>query len=79
LRACSTALPRSWPALLPSPSLQYYGLVPIAFADPLAAAAAAWPVDDLFLVTHSALRDVPRVRVVWDGLVELFRRIDAAP
>lgn len=66
-------------ALLPSPSLPYYGLVPVALAEPLAAAAAAWPVDDLFLVTHNALRDVPRVRVVWDGLVELFRRLDAGP
>ena len=64
-------------ALVPSPSLAYYGLVPVAFAEPLREAAGASPVDDLFLVSHSALRDVPRVRVVWDGLVEIFRRLDA--
>ena len=32
----------------------------------LAAAVAELPVDELFLLTHKALRDVPRVEVVWD-------------
>jgi DNA-binding transcriptional LysR family regulator len=35
-------------------------------------AAREWPSDDLFLVTHRALRQVPRVRVVWDLLVASF-------
>ncbi|MCU0687051.1 MAG: hypothetical protein MUF34_33200, partial [Polyangiaceae bacterium] len=30
----------------------------------------AGPSDELFLVTHRALRDVPRVRVLWNLLVE---------
>jgi DNA-binding transcriptional LysR family regulator len=56
-------------ALVPAPSVAHYGLVPIALAAKLRADAAAWPVNDLFLVTHRALRDVPRVKVVWDALV----------
>ncbi|HMG22112.1 MAG TPA: LysR family transcriptional regulator [Kofleriaceae bacterium] len=56
-------------ALVPEPSVAHYGLAPVALAPRLRAAAAACPVDDLFLVTHRALRDVPRVRAVWDGLV----------
>ena len=55
--------------LVPEPSLSHYGLVP-----PRTSAALrdgpAWPQDELFLVTHRALRKVPRVRVVWDLLVE---------
>jgi len=31
-------------------------------------AAGEWPSDELFLVTYRALRQVPRVRVVWDLL-----------
>ncbi len=45
--------------------------VPIAPA--LRADAAAWPIDDLWLVGHRALRDVPRVAAVWTFLVERFR------
>jgi DNA-binding transcriptional LysR family regulator len=59
-------------ALVPAPSVSHYGLVPIKLAPKLR--AAALPVDDLFLVTHRALRDVPRVRVVWDGLVARLGR-----
>jgi hypothetical protein len=44
--------------------------VPVKLAASLRAAAASWPADDLFLVMHRALRDVPRVRVVWDLLLE---------
>lgn len=57
-------------ALVPAPSLPHYGLVPVKLAPGLRADAKAWPDDDLFLVTHRALRDVPRVRAVWDALVE---------
>jgi DNA-binding transcriptional LysR family regulator len=57
-------------ALLPEPSLEHYGLVPVKLAASLRAEADAWPTDELYLVTHRALRDVPRVRVVWDRLLE---------
>jgi DNA-binding transcriptional LysR family regulator len=57
-------------ALVPEPSMKHYGLVPVKVGAALRAAAAEWPVDELFLVTHRALRDVPRVRVVWDLLLE---------
>jgi DNA-binding transcriptional LysR family regulator len=57
-------------ALLPEPSLEHYGLVPLKFGASLRESAAAWPADELYLVTHRALRDVPRVRVVWDLLLQ---------
>jgi DNA-binding transcriptional LysR family regulator len=56
--------------LIPEPSAQHYGLVPVKLAPALRADAEQWPTNDLFLVTHRALRDVPRVRVVWDLLLE---------
>jgi DNA-binding transcriptional LysR family regulator len=57
-------------ALIPAPSVEHYRLAPVAVAAGLREAAAAWPVDELYLVTHRALRQVPRVRAVWDLLVE---------
>lgn len=56
-------------ALVPEPSVAHYGLVPMKIAPALRSEAEEWPADELFLVTHRALRDVPRVRVVWDLLV----------
>jgi DNA-binding transcriptional LysR family regulator len=70
-------------ALVPAPSLAHYRLVPIELAAKLRTDAADWPLDDLFLVTHRALRNVPRVKVVWDALVgrfaELTKRWNARP
>jgi DNA-binding transcriptional LysR family regulator len=57
-------------ALVPEPSLEHYGLVPLKLGASLRESAAAWPADELYLVTHRALRDVPRVRVVWDLLLQ---------
>src|SRR6267142_2807513 len=56
-------------ALVPEPSAEHYGLVPVKTSAALRRRAGAWPTDELFLVTHRALRQVPRVRVVWDLLV----------
>ena len=56
--------------LVPEPSAQHYGLVPIKLAAGLRADAANWPTDELFLVTLRALRDVPRVRALWDLLLQ---------
>jgi len=61
-------------ALIPAPSVEHFGLVPVKIAASLRAAATDLPVDELFLVTHRALRDVPRVRVVWDLLVQRLSR-----
>ncbi|HWL84983.1 MAG TPA: LysR family transcriptional regulator [Polyangiaceae bacterium] len=58
--------------LVPEPSVEHYGLVPVKLAPALREEAAEWPVDELFLVTHRALRDVPRVRVVWDLLLARY-------
>jgi DNA-binding transcriptional LysR family regulator len=57
-------------ALVPEPSMKHYGLVSLKPSAQLRAAAAEWPVDEVFLVTHRALRNVPRVHTVWDLLVE---------
>lgn len=59
--------------LVPEPSAQHYGLVPVKLAPALHADAADWPTNELFLVTHRALRDVPRVRAVWELLLEAVR------
>ncbi len=59
-------------ALVPEPSVAHYGLVPVKLASALRASAASWPEDELFLVMHRALRDVPRVRAVWDVVVARF-------
>ena len=56
--------------LMPEPSAQHYGLVPLKLGAALRASAEEWPTNDLFLVTHRALRDVPRVRATWDLLLE---------
>jgi DNA-binding transcriptional LysR family regulator len=55
--------------LMPEPSVAHFGLTPVKIGAGLRSAAAEWPADELYLVTHRSLRDVPRVRVVWDLLV----------
>ena len=57
-------------SLVPEPSARHYGLVPVKLAASLRADAANWPADELFLVTLRALRDVPRVRALWDLLLQ---------
>jgi hypothetical protein len=47
--------------------------VPVRFARALASTAAEWPTDDLWLVGHRALREVPRVAAVWGFLLEELR------
>ena len=61
-------------ALVPEPSARHYGLVPVKLGAALRQATADWPSDELFLVSHRALRDVPRVRVLWDLLLERVGR-----
>jgi DNA-binding transcriptional LysR family regulator len=65
-------------ALVPSPSVAHYGLVEVALGRPLRTAARAWPTSELFLVTHAALRNVPRVRVVWEMLLSATRALGAS-
>jgi DNA-binding transcriptional LysR family regulator len=48
-------------------------LVAVRHAKALKASAAKWPVDDLWLVGHAALRETPRVAAVWDFLVEMIQ------
>jgi len=60
-------------ALIPGPTARHHGLVPVKLKPALRASVSEWPGDDLFLVTHRALREVPRVRVLWDALSERAR------
>lgn len=55
-------------ALVPEPSVEHFGLARVDADAGLGEAGAPWPSDELFLVAHRALRQVPRVRVVWDLL-----------
>lgn len=57
-------------ALMPAKNVDHYGLVPVKIGRRLRRSMTPWPQDDLFLVTHRALRKVPRVSAVWDFLVE---------
>ena len=50
-------------------------LVPLELAPKLRKAAAAWPEDDVFFVTHRALRRVPRVAAVWEFFAERARSL----
>jgi DNA-binding transcriptional LysR family regulator len=53
-------------------------LVPVTLARPLLASMKPLPPAALWLVGHRALRQVPRVQVVWDFLVEEGERWRAA-
>ncbi|MDB4944617.1 MAG: lysR [Labilithrix sp.] len=58
--------------LFPAAFVRARGLVPVRHAD--APGALAWPRTDVWLVGHRALRDVPRVAVVWQALETSLRR-----
>lgn len=57
-------------ALVPNLSVAHYGLVSVKLSRRLRSTVESWPEDDLYLVTHRALRNVPRVRAVWDFLID---------
>lgn len=59
--------------LVPVPYATRLGLEPVRHAPALASSVESWPSDDLWLVGHRALRDVPRVAAVWAFLAEEFR------
>ncbi|MEM9492526.1 MAG: LysR family transcriptional regulator, partial [Myxococcota bacterium] len=68
-------------ALVPEVSAARFQLTPIAVAETLRAKTGALPTDTLYIVTHRAMRDVPRVHVVWEALVDHFAQLadDNAP
>ncbi len=61
-------------ALLPKPYLDVYALAEAKVSRAIATALATLPADELWLVTHRALRRVPRVDAVWRFLDEHFAR-----
>lgn len=58
--------------LVPRPYLASHGLAEVSMKRALASSIAALPEDELWLVTHRALRSVPRVDAVWRGLEAFF-------
>jgi DNA-binding transcriptional LysR family regulator len=60
-------------ALVPAPSARHYGLAPLRTAAGLREAVGELPEDELYLVTHRALREVPRVAALWEALVAWAR------
>lgn len=58
--------------LAPAPYAALGDLDIVQTTPALAAAVAELPVDELFLVTHKALRDVPRIEVVWDFVANVL-------
>lgn len=59
-------------ALVPAPYAQVHRLELVRLSRKLAADAKSLPIDDLWLVTHEALRRVPRVAAAWDFIVGTF-------
>jgi DNA-binding transcriptional LysR family regulator len=59
--------------LAPIPYLDRAKLVPLRYAAALRPSAEAWHEDELWIVGHRALRDVPRVAAVWTFLIEELR------
>ncbi len=60
-------------ALLPEHYGPPHDIVPVKTSAKLAAGAAEWPVDELYMVAHRSVRAAPRVAAVWEHLVETFR------
>lgn len=65
--------------LVPIPYVHARKLVAVRHASALAASTESWPSDDLWLVSHRALREVPRVAAVWTFLVEELRNATREP
>lgn len=59
--------------LLPENDLSLHPLAPVRIGTSLKTSAAAWPRDDLWLVSHRSLRELPRVAAVWSFLLEELR------
>ncbi|MCA9700288.1 MAG: LysR family transcriptional regulator, partial [Myxococcales bacterium] len=55
--------------MLSRPLLSWVGMVEVELDPALARTLTAFPRGELWLVGHRALRDVPRVRAVWDFIV----------
>lgn len=62
-------------ALLPTFSALKRGFVAVKCSRALAA-SASFPVDEVYLVRHASLRDVPRITAVWGFVLELLLRFD---
>ncbi|NUP06225.1 MAG: LysR family transcriptional regulator [Polyangiaceae bacterium] len=64
--------------LVPEPYARVCALSAARLGESLLPSAEELPTDDLWLVGHRALREVPRIAAVWSFLVETFREGKAA-
>jgi DNA-binding transcriptional LysR family regulator len=64
--------------LLHRPFLPFAGLTEVSLSPALQKRLEEIPSSSLWLVGHRALRDVPRVRAVWDFVLERFEGSDPA-
>ena len=76
--ACQLAAARAGLGILvaPDPYQHVVEVVPVRPGKKLAKAFAELPVEDLWLVGHRALRNVPRVAALWEFLQERMSRPD---
>ncbi len=63
--------------IVPQEYFAIRALAPVQHATALDASADELPCDDLWLVGHRALRDVPRVDAVWQFILEEMKRLAA--
>lgn len=63
--------------LIPEPFLQLRALVPVRLHEDLIASTTTLPRDDLWLVGHRALRDLPRIAAVWEFVAEEIQFFNA--
>jgi DNA-binding transcriptional LysR family regulator len=66
-------------ALLPSTLAARAGLAPVRCAPTLAASLEQLPATETWLVSHRALRAVPRIAAVWAFLSEELARVEPKP
>lgn len=76
--ACQLAAARAGLGIVvaPDPYQHVAEVVPVKPGKKLAKAFAELPVEDLWLVGHRALRNVPRVAALWEFLLERMSRPD---
>ena len=63
--------------IVPQEYFAIRALAPVHHAPALDASVAELPCDDLWLVGHRALRDVPRVDAVWQFILDEMKRLAA--
>jgi hypothetical protein len=64
--------------MMAAPVFARFGLAPVAPARSLLPAWKELPVEEVWLVGHRALRQVPRIAATWDFIVEQMTALASA-